>query len=149
MSYRSLVGASQLLRLTVATIIYHASQQYAVSRYLTRSPLTVRPTVSRRSYEAYNPSQASYERFSLLLTKVYTSSPPLPSYLLCPSSKRPALPVSIKPYICKVEVMVLCSRHTSSGPPLRWSSSVLCIRRFTVKPKLRHLYRPPRIPSID
>jgi hypothetical protein len=42
----------------------------AASRYLARSPLTARPTVSSRSYRPYNPSQASYDCFSLLLTKV-------------------------------------------------------------------------------
>ena len=126
---RASVLSGHIDSVTVATIICHAPQQKLLRVTLPGLPFTARPTVSGRSYRPYSHSHAPYVCFSLLLTKVQNPFSLLPFYLLCPSSKYPALPVSVLVYIVRQFEPCNRSSRLSSGLPLQRSSSVLYIRR--------------------
>jgi hypothetical protein len=89
---RASVLSGHIDSVSVAAIICHAPQLSLLRVTLPGLPSTARPTVSRRSYGSHNPSQASYDRFSLLLTKVERLSSLLRTSC-CACSPVPALPV--------------------------------------------------------
>jgi hypothetical protein len=89
---RASVLSGHIDSVSVAAIICHAPQLSLLRVTLPGLPFTARPTVSRRSYGPHNPSQASYDRFSLPLTKVEHLSSLL-RMSCCACSPVPALPV--------------------------------------------------------
>jgi hypothetical protein len=96
---RASVLSGHINSVSIAAIIYHASQRLLLRVTLPGLPYTVRPTVSSRSYSVYNPSQASYNCVSLPLTKACNLSSPFYNHLLCPSSRALLCPCNPEVYL--------------------------------------------------